>query len=127
MSLTPTYDHNSEGQTLQIRRIANNSIVIIWIAGICCVLIFSVYFFILPAKAENTRIEGMLNVNSNTESLFTDKTALVNIGLKMQDIPETAQVRSMGNFRINKIIYEKKINKPAKPTMPDFSIKAVPK
>ena len=127
MSLIPTYEHNSEGQTLQIRRVANNSIIIIWIAGIFCLLIFAVYFFILPVKAENTRSEGILNTNSNTESLFTDKTALVNIGLRMQDIPETAQVRSMGTFRINKIIYEKKFNKPAKPTIPDFSIKAVPK
>ena len=127
MYLTHTYDPNSEEQTIQLKKIANNSIIIIWIAGISCLLIFAVYFFILPAKAEHAGTEVMLNANSNTESLFNDKTALVNIGLRMQAIPEAAEVRSMENFRINKIMYEKKINKPERATTPDFSIKAVPK
>ena len=125
MSLTSTYDHNSEGQTLQIKRIANNSIIIIWIAGISCLIIFTIYFLILPAKAENAKPVRILNTNA--ESSFTDKTVLVNIGLRMQDIPDTAEVKSIGNFRINKVTYEKKINKPIKPVIPDFSIKAVPK
>lgn len=131
MAIKNTYRDNTEDQSRQIRRLANNSIIAIWIAGICCMLIFATYFFILPSKAE--AIKAAANTNANNEALFTDKTALVNIGLKMQSIPETAEVRSMGNFRINKIIYEKNYNipqrvtKPVKTVKPDFSIKAVPK
>ena len=126
MSLEPAYDTDAAEQTLRIRRFANNSIRVIWVAGILCMLIFIIYFLILPAKAERNAI-GALQAKSNTESLFTDKTALVNIGLRMQEIPEnTEEAKPVGTIRINKIIYDKKINKTKKTTAPDFFIKAVP-
>lgn len=131
MSLRRIYDSSFEEQSYKIRRLANNSIRVIWVAGIGCMLIFIIYFLILPAKTERNKAVGMLTANTDPDLLFSDKTTLVNIGLRMQeDITENKEKekeKPQGTIRINKIIYDKKISKAKKSTAPDFFIKAVPK
>ncbi len=128
MSISGIYNSDADEQAARVKRFANNSIWSIWIAGMGCMLIFVVYFLILPAKAENRKPIGMLDTALTTDELFNDKTSLVNIGLRMQEIPDNSrEEKPLGTIRINKVIFEKKLINTKKRSTPDFFIRAVPK
>ncbi|MEP7164673.1 MAG: hypothetical protein ABI741_08265 [Ferruginibacter sp.] len=134
------YDNARQEQISRIRKIANNAIIIIWMAGISAILVLTTYFlfFTDDAKADNSRFETLMgSAKLADETMFTDKTTLVNIGLRMQAMPEDIDMASGGTISINKIIHDQKLNKikkalkkpepPVKVTKPGFSVKAVPK
>ena len=139
MTETIKYDTVRKDQITRIRKFANNAIIIIWMAGSCAVLVLTFYFLFFTdhARADNSRIETIIgSAKPADETLFTDKTTLVNIGLRMQAIPEDADIESGGTISINKIIHDQKLNKikkvikpdlPVKAIKPGFSVKAVPK
>ncbi len=139
MPETIKYDTARKDQITRIRKFANNAIIIIWMAGFCAILVLTGYFLFFTdrAMADNTRMETIIGSKKTAEeTLFTDKTTLVNIGLRMQAIPEDAEMESGGTISINKIIHDQKLNKIKKAIKPDltvkgvkpgFSVKAVPK
>ena len=126
-------------QISRIRKFANNAIIIIWTAGFCAILLLSAYFlfFTSEASAEYNRVEAFMGTKKLADvDLFTDKTTLVNIGLRMQTIQANTEMESGGTISINKIIHDQKIkkikkaaktDKPVKVEKPGFSVKAVPK
>lgn len=118
------YIHDTHIQ--MIRRNARKSILVIWMAGICCIIFFAIYFLSLYQKAEMEGYNGLPAVKA--EAIFNDKTSLVNIGLKMQAIPEANEEKPVVNIRTSKIIYDQKAVKQIKqPASKNFAIKAVPK
>lgn len=140
MAQTNKYDNARASQMSRIRKLANNSIVIIWMAGLSATLVLTAYFlfFSEDSWAEKRNQTAMNSTKLTDETLFTEKTTLVNIGLKMQAIQEEAdgELGSGGTISINKIIHDQKLNKIKKPVKPEltakeikpgFSVKAVPK
>ena len=140
MAQTSKYDNARRDQITRIRKLANNSIVTIWTAGFSAVMVLTAYFLFFSedswAEKRSETIRGSAKLTD--ELLFTDKTTLVNIGLKMQAIQEEAdgELGSGGTISINKIIHDQKLNKIKKPVKPElvakeikpgFTIKAVPK
>ena len=140
MAQTSKYDNARRDQITRIRKLANNSIVTIWTAGFSAVMVLTAYFLFFSedswAEKRSETIRGSAKLTD--ELLFTDKTTLVNIGLKMQAIQEEAdgELGSGGTISINKIIHDQKLNKIKKPLKPElsvkeikqgFSVKAVPK
>ena len=125
------YDIGRENQIIRIRKFANNAIMIIWVAGFIAMLVLVAYFLFFTEyeqQADHNRNEkGQGSVIQAAEAtMFTDKTTLVNIGLRMQAIKEDSDLQPNGTIRINKIIHDQKLIK-ASPVKPDFAVKAVPK
>lgn len=139
MSESVKYNKTRLDQVKRIRKFANNAVIIIWVAGAFAIGVLATYFLFFSDKAwaDNSRMETMIGSKKLAdENLFTDKTTLVNIGLRMQAIPEDVEMESRGTISINKIIHDQKLNKikktikpdlPGKATKPGFSVKAVPK
>ena len=139
MPETIKYNTVRKDQIARIRKFANNAIIIIWMAGFCAIMVLTAYFvfFTDRAMADSSRMETIIGSKKTAdETLFTDKTTLVNIGLRMQAIPEDTDMESGGTISINKIIHDQKLNKikktikpdlPVKGIKPAFSVKAVPK
>ena len=139
MPVSAKYDNGRGDQITRIRKIANACIVIVWLAGLGAIMVLLGYFLFFSENAKdannkkNERKNGFTKVAD--ETVFADKTALVNIGLKMQAIREDSTVESNGSISINKIIHDQKLNKIKKEQVPvaapakktDFAIKAVPK
>lgn len=139
MPVPVKYDEKRADQITRIRNFANNSIRIIWLAGFTAILILMGYFLFFSESAQqavnrkNERSRGLTKLAD--ETVFADKTTLVNIGLRMQAIREDSSLQTNGTISINKIIHDQKLNKikkaePAPVTAKkkvDFAIKAVPK
>ncbi|MFN8248523.1 MAG: hypothetical protein U0T68_06185 [Ferruginibacter sp.] len=121
-----SYHNDPDEQVSYITRVANNSIISIWIAGGVCIVVFLFYFLWLPVKSTGIGKVGIMPADT-TEALFEDKTALLNIGLRMQSITYSSEDRSSVNIITSKIIHDKKAVAPRRTTPTDFSIKAVPK
>lgn len=134
------YDNKRGDQITRIRKFANNSIRIIWLAGFAAILILVGYFLFFSESAhqavnrKNEKSRGLTRLAD--ETVFADKTTLVNIGLRMQAIREDSTVQTNGTISINKIIHDQKLSKikktepetvTAKKKKVDFAIKAVPK
>lgn len=130
MTVTINKDTSLADQINRIRKFANISIVIIWVAGFSAFMVLATYFIIIKdrSKTENNNIETIIgSAKLSGEKLFTDKTTLVNIGLRIQAIPGDTDVVTRGTISINKIIHDQQLKRIKKPIKPDFSIGAVPK
>lgn len=121
-----SYQEVPDEQVRYITRVARNSIFTIWVAGGLCILVFIIYFLWLPGKSPGS-VRAGIGPSDTTESLFEDRTALLNIGLRMQSITYTSDEKASGNIITSKIIHDKKAVAPRRTTPTDFSIKAVPK
>jgi hypothetical protein len=131
MHVTIKYGKERDDQVVRIRKIANNFIMIIWMAGVSSILLFFAWFLFFTDNSRQSVNNGFETIIGSAQqangSVFTDKTTLVNIGLRMQAIPEDTDLKSNGSISINKINYDHKLNRIKKPIIPEFAVKAVPK
>lgn len=130
MASVTNYNVGSGDRIASIKRVANNAIKTIWLAGIAAFLALVAYFIFYSGHAAIAG-NGLVDKNKNLrrpvkEIAFSGKTTLVNIGLRMQAMPEEAELPASGSINIHKIIYDRKLNKNKKTPKPDFEIKAVP-
>lgn len=131
MPVAIKYEHNRVDQVFMIRKIANNSIKVIWLAGIIAILLLVGYFFYYSENGWINR-NGFEKSNGSKKQevdiMFSDKTTLVNIALRMQAVPAGTEPEPGGTIGISKIIHDQKLKKIIKkPVKEDFSIRAVPK
>ena len=129
MSIAIEYDTATEEQISAVRKFARNSILIIWIAGTSAILVFIIYFLFLSANTvKQIHYEEIADSKQQQDAtLFSDKTTLVNIGLKIQEMSESTEVKSNGSIRIHKINYDQQLKRTLRPTKTDFTVKAIPK
>ena len=133
MELLQTYKLNTEKQIAAIRKLSNIALAMIWIAGFFCILVFVIYFLWFSSGSGlagnsllNTRNEQYENDDMTS---FADKTNLVNIGLKMQEIAAVNNdIKAGGSIRIHKIKYDQQIHKSVTQSpAPSFAVKPIPK
>ena len=126
MQRNKQYANGHDEQVNYITRLANNSILAIWIAGIFCMLVMITYLIVLPQKNQgDSNLQDMHP--KTTESLLADKTVMLNIGLRVQAITYTATEKPSGHIVTRRLMQEKRVVLPKKAVNRDFSIKAVPK
>lgn len=120
-------------QLTEIRKVSNHAILAIWVAGINSTLIFIVYYIFFSANAaaiDKSRFNAMNGLNSlSDKALFADKTTLVNMGLKIQEMSDFADVKSHGSISIRKIKYDQQLkqNKVKHTAKPGFFVGSIPK
>ncbi len=127
-------DKRRQQQIQKITRLSNMAVLFIWLTGIACVCFFLVYVFFISSDKINPVNNNFYSAKSGDENMdatgFADKTALVNMGLKMQgqeEVITTAAVHT-GSIRIHKIKYDQQLHlNSTHVTKPVFFIKAVPK
>lgn len=133
MNLTVTNDISLAAQVAAINRFSKLAIWAIWLAGVCCITVFVVFFFFY---LNNTETAGQKPFSTKDDllkmddkSFFADKTTLVNIGLRMQEISGTSEeVRANGSITIHKIKYDQQIHTAThQSSKPLFYIKPIPK
>jgi hypothetical protein len=114
-----------------IKKWARNAILIIWIAAISFMLVLIIYLVLSSVKPDLNNLTGYTaskdSGQKNDEIFFSDKTTLVNIGLKMEVMSENVTITSNGSISINKIKYDQKLKRQNQIPKPGFSIKAIPK
>ncbi len=100
---------------------------ILWLIGITGILVLVVYLLVIPSKQE-TMTGNSVPEKNNTEP-FADKTTLVNVGLKLREIPENElpEMAQAPVIEYTKKFFSNKIQKPKKPGNSAFSVRAVPK
>lgn len=99
-------------------------------AGIIAILLLVGYFFYYADNSWINNRDFEISNGSKRQKddiMFSDKTTLVNIALRMQVIPTGTEPEPGGTISINKIIHDQKLKKIIKPNKEDFSIRAVPK
>lgn len=114
-----------------IKKWARNAILIIWIAAISFMLGLIIYLLLSSVKADQNNLMGYTankgSGQQNDEFFFSDKTTLVNVGLKMEVMSENVVITTNGSISINKIKYDQKLKKQNQIPKSGFSIKAIPK
>lgn len=120
-------------QLAEIRKFSNYAIVAIWVAGFNAILVFMVYYMFFSGEAgsaDKKRFNAMHGINQLSDRvLFSDKTTLVNMGLKIQEMVDLTAVKSHGSIAIRKIKYDQqqKIPKAKQPAKPGFFVGSIPK
>ena len=133
MNLLTKTDPGIDKQLTEIRKVSNHAILAIWVAGINSALIFVVYYIFFSANADaidKSRFNAMNGLNSlSDKALFADKTTLVNMGLKIQEMSDLTNVKSQGSISIRKIKHDQQIkqNKEKQPAKPGFFVGSIPK
>lgn len=120
-------------QLAEIRKFSNHAIIAIWFAGVNAILVFMVYYMFFSGaagSAEKNRFNAMQGINQLSDQiLFSDKTTLVNMGLKIQEMSDLTEVKSHGSIAIRKIKYDQQQKDPKakQPAKPGFFVGSIPK
>jgi hypothetical protein len=127
------YKLNAESQIAAIRKLSNIAILVIWFAGFCSIVVFVAYFLYFSSNSGQAD-NSYLNAHEENEHVtdadaFDDKTTLVNIGLKMQEMATVGNdIKTNGSIRIHKIKYDQQVQKSViKPAAAMFDVKPIPK
>ena len=110
-----------------ISKFANTAITIIWLAGIGSIMVYIFYFLFflvnaVPAKSRTDNADKLPEAN-----VFSDKTTLVNIGLKIEAVSANTDTKVTGSIRIHKIKHDEQINRTVRSVKSDFIVKPIPK
>lgn len=128
-------------KSVHIKRYAGLAVMFIWIAGLLATACFlaipsfdkelftgnekSVFTFSIKTNKKVHHVEDDLQLK------FPEKTALVNVGLRLSSSPGSDYVYPNGSIKINKLFHDQKLKQSGNGHNNNqskvFSIKAVPK